>query len=183
MKEISRNSCKKVLSKWVYELIDTHLRIEAENAKSTGSLGFATRPLVLTTLPYRDPKVDVYKRVNGAFRLRIVAGYEGGIPFGIYPRLIMSWVVTEAVRTQSPVIELGESLSEFLRDVIDISSRSGGKRGVATCVVEQMKRLFGSLITAEFTGNLEHKGFALKNVLIADEFGLEDTSLWVLTRI
>ena len=27
---------------------------------------------------------------SGDFRLRIVAGYEGGIPYGIYPRLLMS---------------------------------------------------------------------------------------------
>ena len=131
------------------------------------------RALVIATMPYKDPKVDVYKRKNGDFSLRIVAGYEGGIPFGIYPRLLMSWITTEAVRKQSPVIELGDSLRMFLREVLDLRSTSGGKRGAATRVSEQMKRLFGSLITAQYSGSLEKRGFRLRNVLIADDLDLD----------
>lgn len=164
----------KPMPDWVLEVIDAHLAIEAEDAKSAGALGFMARALVLATMPYKDPKADVFKRVNGDFRLRIVAGYEGGIPYGIYPRLLLSWVATEAVRTQSPIIELGDSLSAFLRDVLELRSTSGGQRGASTRVSEQMKRLFGSLITAQYSGTLEHKGFVLKNVLIADELNLDD---------
>lgn len=161
---------------WIREVIETHLAIEAEDAKSAGSLGFMARALVIATMPYKDPKADVFKRENGDFRLRIVAGYEGGIPFGIYPRLLMSWVATEAVRTQSPLIELGDSLSTFLRDVLDIQ-RGGGKRGSATRVAEQMKRLFGSLITAQYTGDMQHRGFQLRNVMIAEGLDLDEEEL------
>lgn len=70
---------------WILEVIETHLAIEAEDAKSAGALGYMARALVNATLPYKDPKADVYKRENGEFHLRIVAGYEGGIPYGIYP--------------------------------------------------------------------------------------------------
>lgn len=177
------------LPDWIKEVIETHLAIEAEDAKSAGCLGFMARALVLATMPYKDPKADAFKRINGDFRLRIVAGYEGGIPYGIYPRLLMSWIATEAVKTQSPVIELGDSLSNFLRDVIELR-RGGGQRGSSTRVSEQMKRLFGSLITAEYVGGSDHKGFLLKNVLIADELRLDkdvdllfdenrDKSLWM----
>lgn len=160
---------------WVREVMETHLAIENEDAKSAGALGFMARALVLATMPYKDPKADVFKRVNGDFNLRIVAGYEGGVPYGIYPRLLMSWVTTEAVRTQSPVLELGDSLSMFLREVLDIQ-RGGGKRGSSTRVAEQMKRLFGSLITAQYTGGMQSRGFTLRNVLIADDvdYGGED---------
>jgi hypothetical protein len=161
---------------WVREVIETHLAIETEDAKSAGALGYMARALVTATMPYKDPKSPAFTRVNGDFRLRIVAGYEGGVPFGIYPRLLMSWVATEAVRSQSPVIELGESLSMFLRDVLDIQ-RGGGKRGSSTRVAEQMKRLFGSLITAQYTGNLKERGFALSNVLIADRLELHEEDL------
>lgn len=162
---------------WVREVIETHLAIEAEDAKSAGSLGFMARALVIASMPYKDPKADVFKRENGDFRLRIVAGYEGGIPYGIYPRLLMSWVSTEAVRTGSPVIELGDSLSMFLRDVLDIQ-RGGGKRGSSTRVAEQMKRLFGSLITAQYTGGMQGRGFTLRNVVIAEGLELaEDENL------
>ena len=161
---------------WVQEVIETHLAIEAEDAKSAGSLGFMARALVIATMPYKDPRTDAFVRNNGDFRLRILAGYEGGIPYGIYPRLLLSWVATEAVRTQSPIIELGDSLSMFLRDVLDIQ-RGSGKRGSSTRVAEQMKRLFGALITAQYTGDMQNRGFVLRNVLIADGVELHDQDL------
>lgn len=162
------------LPDWVREVIDAHLAIEAEDAKSAGALGFMARALVIATMPYKDPKADAFVRQNGDFRLRIVAGYEGGIPYGIYPRLLMSWVATEAVRNKSPVIELGDSLRLFLREVLELRSDGGGVRGSGTRVTEQMKRLFGSLVTAQYSGTQEHRGFVLKNVLIADELELDD---------
>lgn len=160
---------------WVREVIEAHLAIEAEDAKSAGALGFMTRALVIATMPYKDPKVDSFVRQNGNFRLRILAGYEGGIPYGVYPRLLMSWVATEAVRTKSPVLELGDSLSEFLRDVLDLR-RGGGARGSSTRVIEQMKRLFGSIVTAQYSGEMEgSRGFLLRNVVVADEIRLNET--------
>lgn len=159
---------------WIKAAIEEQFAIENEDAKSAGSVGFMARALVLATMPYKDPRADVFKRQNGDFSLRIVAGYEGGVPFGIYPRLLMSWVATEAVRTKSPVIELGDSLAQFLRDVLEVRSNSGGARGTATRVTEQMKRLFGSLITAQYTGGLEGRGFLLRNVMIAEGLKLAD---------
>jgi hypothetical protein len=156
------------------EAIETHLAIEAEDAKSAGSIGFMARALVIATMPYKDPKADSFTRVNGDFKLRILAGYEGGIPFGIYPRLLMSWVATEAVRKQSPVIELGDSMREFLRDVLQVRSTGGGARGTGTRVTEQMKRLFGSLITAEMASTEARQGFRLRNMMIADGLDLDD---------
>ena len=177
----------KPVPSWIREVIETHLAIETEDAKQAGALGFMARALVIATMPYKDQKnpdgtpKESFTRQNGDFKLRIVAGYDGGIPFGIYPRLLMSWVTTEAVRKQSPVIELGDSLSIFLRDVLDLRSTGGGKRGTATRVSEQMKRLFGSLITAQYSGTQEKRGFVMKNVLIADEIEVdeaEESALW-----
>ncbi len=156
------------------EAINAHLAIEEEDAKSAGAIGFMARALVIATMPYKDPKTDSFTRVNGDFKLRILAGYEGGIPFGIYPRLLMSWVATEVVKTQSPVLELGDSMRLFLRDVLQVRTSTGGARGSATRITEQMKRLFGSLITAEMASTETHKGFRLRNVLIADGLDLED---------
>lgn len=170
----------KPMPEWVRDVIDTHLAIEAEDAKSAGELGFMARALVLATMPYKDPKSDVFKRRNGDFSLRIVAGYEGGIPYGIYPRLLTSWVTTEAVRTKSPVIELGDSLRHFLRDVLDVRSSSGGVRGSGTRASEQMKRLFGSLITAQYEGTAgpaNKRGFVLRNVLIAEALSLDEEEM------
>jgi hypothetical protein len=156
------------------EAINAHLAIESEDAKSAGAIGFMARALVIATMPYKDPKSDSFTRVNGDFKLRILAGYEGGIPFGIYPRLLMSWVSTEAVRNQSPIIELGDSMRLFLRDVLQVRTSTGGKRGSGTRVTEQIKRLFGSLITAEMAATDTRKGYRLRNVLIADGLDIDD---------
>lgn len=173
---------------WVKEVIETNLAIEAEDAKSAGALGFMARALVIATMPYKDPKADVFTRENGDFHLRILAGYRGGIPYGVYPRLLLSWVATEAVRTQSPMIELGDSLSIFLREVMEVRD-TGGSSGTRKRVAEQIKRLFGALITAEYTGDMRQRGFQLRNVLIAEGVDLDreewdveddgDSRLWV----
>ena len=178
-KKIEVADFRRGLSKGVREAIEAHLAIEAEDAKQSGNLGFLARAMVQATMPYKDPKTDAFYSRNGNFTLRIVAGYEGGIPFGIYPRLLLSWVTTEAVRTQSPKIQLGNSLRVFLSEIIGIRSSSGGRRGAATRVLEQMKRLFGSLITA--SGKRDGREFLLKNVLLANELSLEkdnEDSFW-----
>ena len=162
---------------WIHEAIQTSFALEAEDAKRAGSLGFMARALVMATMPYKDPKEVIFTRRNGDFSLRMVAGYEGGLPFGIYPRLLMSWLTTEVVQKRSPVIELGDSLGMFLRNVMDLRSNSGGSRGTYTRVNEQMKRLFGSLITASYSGNMRERGFVLRNVMIADELRLRDNWL------
>ncbi len=40
-------------------------------------------------MPPKDPKTGAFVCADGDFKLRIVAGYEGGIPYGIYPRLLI----------------------------------------------------------------------------------------------
>ena len=68
------------------------------------------------------------------------------LPFGNLPRLIMAWVCTEAVRTQSRDLVLGRSLSKFMRS-LGINSDSGGARGEQTRLRNQMKRLFGCTVS------------------------------------
>ncbi|MFO6313266.1 replication protein RepA, partial [Pseudomonas aeruginosa] len=153
---------------WVKEVIEANLAIEAEDAKSAGALGFMTRALVIATMPYKDPKTDVFTRKNGDISLRIIAGYSGGIPYGVYPRLLMAWITTEAVRTRSRVVELGDSLSYFLREVLEVQ-RGGGQRGSSTRVAEQMKRLFGSMVNVSSSAESTGRRFKLKNVTIADD--------------
>lgn len=50
-------------------------------------------------------------RTNGAVRFAIVEGPDCGLPYGPYPRLILLWIATEAVRKQSRHIDLHLSLN------------------------------------------------------------------------
>ena len=61
----------------------------------------------------------------------MTAGGGNKLPYGNLPRLILAWISTEAVRTQSRVLVLGASLSEFMR-TLGMEDRSGSPRGDRT---------------------------------------------------
>ena len=110
-------------------------------------LGFMARLMALCCLPRTNPgNQHQYKRVNGPFTLYMNAVGGNKLPYGNLPRLLIAWLCTEAVRTQSPELILGRSLSEFMRK-LDIHTQSGGRGGVRTRLRNQMKRLFGCSVT------------------------------------
>ena len=79
-------------------------------------LGFMARLLALCSLPRTNPGNRIqYKRANGPYTLYMTAGGGNKLPYGNLPRLVLAWVSTEAVRTQSRVLILGSSLSKFMR--------------------------------------------------------------------
>ena len=104
--------------------------------------GFMARMMALCSLPRSNPGTRYrYVRRNGPYTLAMTAGVNNKLPFGNFPRLILAWVCTEAVRTQSRVLVLGDSLSGFMR-TLGVYSSSGGRGGVQTRLRNQMKRLF-----------------------------------------
>ena len=127
------------------KLITESLAIEAEDAKDAGSIGFISRALTQATLPHRPIAGNEFTRRNGNLTLSIMSPSVIGLPYGIIPRLLVSWVTSEAVRTRSPELELGPSLSHFMRELGLIPS--GGRWGGITRLREQMVRLFASSVT------------------------------------
>ena len=81
---------------------------------------------------------EKYVRKNGPFTLVMFAGANQKLPFGNLPRLMLAWISTEAVQTQSRELVLGDSLSEFMRS-LGIYSNSGR---VHIRLRNQMERLF-----------------------------------------
>ena len=132
--------------------------------------GFMGRMMALCSLPRSNPgNRHQYKRVNGPYKLIMIAGGDNKLPFGNLPRLLLAWICTEAVRTQSRELVLGRSLSKFMR-TLGINSTSGGARGEQTRLRNQMRRLFGC--TVQLIYKDEH-GEATVNSLIADS-----TAFW-----
>ena len=104
-------------------------------------LGFMARMMVLCSLPRTNPgNRHQYKRVNGPYKLIMSVTGDQKLPFGNLPRLLLAWVCTEAVRTQSRELVLGKSLSEFMRTLGVYSS--DGK--AYTRLRNQMRRLFNA---------------------------------------
>ena len=105
-------------------------------------LGFMARLLALCSLPRTNPGDRLqYKRINGPYKLIMIAGGDNKLPFGNIPRLLLAWLCTEAVRTQKRELILGNSLSQFMRK-LGMEDRSGSARGDRTRLRNQMKRLF-----------------------------------------
>ena len=110
-------------------------------------LGFMARLLALCSLPRTNPgNRKEYVRRNGPYTLVMTSGFNNKLPFGNLPRLLLAWVSTEAVRTQSRELVLGRSLSKFMRALDIVSSDSGGASGIRTRLRNQMKRLFGCTV-------------------------------------
>ena len=141
-----------------------------EASEADPDLGFMARLLALCSLPRTNPgNRKEYKRVNGPYTLYMIAGGGNRLPFGNLPRLLVAWVSTEAVRTQSRELILGSSLAEFMRK-LGISSDSGGSRGDLTRLRNQMKRLFHSSV------QLIHED--KQGIISVSSFVADRTELW-----
>ena len=111
-------------------------------SEADADIGFMARLLSLCSLPRTNPgDQKEYKRINGPYTLYMNATANNKLPYGNLPRLILAWLCTEVVKTQSREIVLGKSLAEFMRK-LGIGSDSGGSRGEGTRLRNQMKRLF-----------------------------------------
>ena len=109
-------------------------------------LGFMARMMALCSLPRTNPgNRSKYVRRNGPYTLVMNAGGLHKLPFGNLPRLLLAWVCTEAVRTQSRVLVLGKSLSEFMR-ALGMEPVGSGATGARTRLRNQMTRLFNASV-------------------------------------
>ena len=160
---------------WVREVIETGLAIEREDARSAGSLGFMTRALVSATMPYKDPKTKVFERRNGDLTLTILS--PNGVPYGKYPRLLLSYLVTEAVATRSNVVVLGNTLADFLKASIGVRA-TGGKDGTQTRLSNQMLRLFTSSVSVGQRVKTETgRSFHFENISLVERGRLEERDM------
>ncbi len=121
---------------------------QSKSEEVAREIGFASRLLIQATLPHSkpDPGVHEFQRSNGFVTLKVTADSAHGLPYGTYPRLLLAWVTTEAVRTKSPEIELGDSLREFVSKLG--LAYGGGSRGAGPRLREHMGRLFTSTVSA-----------------------------------
>jgi Plasmid encoded RepA protein len=122
---------------------------------------FLARELILCTLPHSDPgNVPTWSRTNGNLTLRIQPTYKKdpetgkdvciGYPYGIIPRLILVWIVTEIIRTKSRRLELGNRLADFLLK-LGLDPSRGGDRSDIKRFRQQMERLLSALISFEYS--------------------------------
>jgi hypothetical protein len=103
------------------QIINLSGTLAEQPREEADDLGFMSRLLLMVNLPYRDLGKDkrVWVRRNGKVSIIVVPTYDKngislGIPYGTYPRLILAYLVTQAVKTQSPMIYLGKGFRDFI---------------------------------------------------------------------
>ena len=144
-------------------LLDAAVAIR-ESEPADDEKAFLTRYLVQATLPHRSPNGNPpeWHRTNGNYTLSIQPGYASdpktrervclGYPFGSIPRLLMFWITTEALRTGSKRLTLGNSLAEFMKG-LGLNHRNGGmgsERSDRKRLRDQMERLFRARLSFEY---------------------------------
>jgi DDE domain/Plasmid encoded RepA protein/Transposase len=92
----------------------------------------------------------VWEKLNGTAHLKVLAGeamhpvlgrlVQLGLPFGPKPRLVLVHVNAEALRTNSPEVEIEDSLTAFVRRL----KLDPGGRNMPT-IKDQLARLFGGV--------------------------------------
>ncbi len=149
------------------KLITEALAIEEESAKKAGALGFMARAMVQTTLPHKAVEGNEFTRSNGHFSLTMLAPSAIGLPYGNIPRLLLSWLTTEAVRKKERLIPLGDNLSGFMRELDLVPT--GGRWGTIRRLREQTERLFSSSVSCRYQAE---GGRAGGGFMMADKYAL-----------
>jgi hypothetical protein len=113
-----------------------------------------------------------YQTVNGDLTLTVRAGLNRGaisrgIPYGGLARLLLAYVVTEAKRRNSQVVDLGDTLTEFCERVA--ITPSGGKNGRIPYLTDQLLRLATCAITYEWE---KRRGYGAAPTLRGDNLFL-----------
>ena len=113
--------------------------------------------LALCGLPYRRPKEGAYEYIQryGRNSLVVTAGrlqdpasgemVKPGLPYGPKARLMMLHICTEALRSGSNVIAVGDSMSAFIRELG--FPVTGGRNGTIQLFKEQINRLAAAHMT------------------------------------
>ena len=125
-------------------VLERALELDTIYARTAGTIGFMPRILVQATLPHSRPKTHEFERVNGRYTLHVHAPPSVGLPYGTYPRLVITWLCTQAVKAKSAEIELGPTFSDFMYRLG--LSPIGGKRGTTPRLRDQLHRLFSTTI-------------------------------------
>lgn len=116
-------------------------------------------------MPYRQQPTNEWTRRNGGITLTLMAPSAIGLPYGAYPRLILTWATTEAVRTQSRVLDIHQSLTRFMAN-LGIAPHANGRE--IRRFKEQTRRLFATTVSTSLTDDsrqVHDMGFRLSSEL------------------
>ncbi len=198
-----------------------HMRIEklrerTETLLTSENIWFVHTVLAQCFLPYTDQKeTRDWTRRNGDFSIMLTAGtiedpYNPtharvvGLPFGAKPRLFQSYVCTQAIKQQSPVIPVERSMTALMK-VLGFGI-TGGKKGTIASFKDQITRFAACHFTIVgpgpiegarrhikappiktfdvwFPANNDQEALWPSEIVLTDEPRAQDIYLWLTQRL
>jgi hypothetical protein len=138
-------------------------------------ISFQYVPLIQCSFPHADPKhASTFTRKNGWLELTLgTTRPEYGLPYGVPARLLTIYCTSEAVRTNSPEIYLGDSVHDFLRR-LDVPITRGA-RGSLSVYANQLLRVIHSTLSIDenIRDGAGRQGLHMRQALF-----IEEARLW-----
>jgi hypothetical protein len=152
-------------------------------ADEEGRLGITHAGFAMTSLPHKRIEEALWRREGHRTTLLVESGHSRkghliGVPYGSIARLILLYLQTEAIRTNSPEVELGRSMKSWMSRM---SLSTGGR--TYQLVTEQARRISACRLTfftdRENGGEGRHNGAFVQDAIsfagVADD---NQPSLW-----
>ena len=138
---------------------------------AVSGISFQYVPLIQCSFPHADPKhASSFTRKNGWLELTLgTTRPECGLPYGVPARLLTIYCTSEAVRTNSPEIYLGDSVHDFLRR-LDVPITRGA-RGSLSVYANQLLRLIHSTLSIDenIRDGAGRQGLHMRQALFVEE--------------
>ena len=148
----SGNTTSRILSR----LVDSSMAIRIDRAGIEDAI-FQHSALCQTFLPYRNPgdETVIWQQKQGNVSLAVQANHAAnpstgdyefvGLPYGTKARLILAHINSEAIKSQSRVVDVEESMTAFIKKI-----GLGTDGRTIKEVKEQLRRLTSSIISISY---------------------------------
>jgi hypothetical protein len=147
------------------------LRAQLQAAEEGDGISFHYVPLIQCSFPHADPgEARTFTRRNGWLELTLgTTRPETGLPYGVPARLLTIYAASEAVRTKSPEVYLGNSVHDFLRRLDVPITR--GDRGSLRVYANQLLKLIHCTLTIDenIRDATGRTGLHIRQALFAEE--------------
>jgi hypothetical protein len=146
-------------------------RAKLNAVSAAEGISFQYVPLIQCSFPHADPKdATKFTRRNGWLELTLGTTHpDTGLPYGVPARLLTIYCTSEAVRTNSPEIYLGDSVHDFLRR-LDVPITRGA-RGSLSVYANQLLRLIHSTLSIDenIRDGAGRQGLHMRQALFVEE--------------
>lgn len=128
--------------------VDFRVEKRSNTTKTQKDICYLSSIFIQASLPHSKVYGASFERSSGWYKLGI---YGENIPYGTIPRMILIWITTECLRTQSKILSLGNSITDFVRKIGLYPVSGSGKTNEN--VKDQLIRLIKSNFIFQYSAN------------------------------